>query len=84
MFYVSEISKLARNKQVKLFFLYLPAYSGQADRKETEATYAPFGKIIFSEKKVLQDKINWADNQHLNLGGAEKISQQLVSVLDSI
>lgn len=84
LFYVKKISKLAKSKQVKLFFLYLPAYSGQADRKEIEATYSSLGKIISPEEKVLQDKINWADNQHLNLRGAEKISQQLVSAVASI
>lgn len=83
-YYANQIAALAKANHTKLVFLYLPSYTGEVIKKEIEDRYSALGKIIFPNEKILTDKANWAEHEHLNLHGAEKISQTLVSVIDSI
>src|ERR1043165_4170457 len=81
--YINQIADLAKANGVKLLFIYLPAYENRMSETELKTFYAPKGQIIFPDEQVLRDKANWADYEHLNISGEQKISPQILKVLRS-
>lgn len=83
MYYVEQLSSLAKLHHVSLVFIYLPAYSGQASIQEIQEKYGKWGTVVFCPA-VYQNKSMWADDEHLNSSAAALVSGTLAKSLLSI
>lgn len=80
LYYVNLISELARSKDVKLVFVYLPSY-GSAEQSADEALLQSLGKIIKPDITILRNKKLWSDLGHFNASGATLVSENIARQL---
>lgn len=78
--YVKEILDLAKAKGVRVVFLYLPGY-GKPDKPYDMRLYEGRGDMVFPANDLIGDNSLWIDGDHLNVVGAQRLSQRLPSVL---
>jgi|GEM_PF-2595316 len=81
--YVQQIKDLAAQHGIRLVLLYLPAYTHQITDSEIVDKYSKYGPIIMTDSTTLKNKNNWFDREHLNIAGAELISQKVARYLST-
>ena len=72
--YLDRISRLCKNNNIELNFIYLPSYGTELKHPNENNTYKKYGKIIFPPNKIFIDPNNWYDKNHLNKTGGKKLS----------
>lgn len=79
-FYLKNLLDLARAKDVEIVFLYLPFFHGP-EQPEAANFALNYGSIL-SPTEILGDPRVWQNADHLNFGGANRLSvwvgQQLI------
>jgi hypothetical protein len=76
--YLKKISNLCKENQINLIFLYLPVYGSSTEKPLEYNTYLKYGTVLMPPKEIFRNQQNWSDDSHLNLAGANKISNWLV------
>ncbi len=75
--YLRRIASLCADHSVDLYFLYLPSY-GVSDKEPHQAEfYKELGQLIVPPDSILENVDLWADPNHMNPTGADKMSQWL-------
>jgi hypothetical protein len=81
MAYIKRIADLVKQHNVRMVFLYIPSYAGQSDTAAIVKRYSPFGKVILADADMLAKKSNWMDFEHMNIDGAERLSEKAAKEL---
>lgn len=72
--YLERIAKLCRKNNVKIVFLYIPAFGSNREVPQANRVYRQYGDVWFPPKHIFDDKANWQDKGHLNRIGAKDLS----------
>lgn len=72
--YLEKIFKICKQKNIKIFFLYLPGYESNVQIPKEYATYIKYGEVLIPPKEIFENTSNWYDENHLNQTGANKLS----------
>jgi hypothetical protein len=72
--YLEKIKNICDANNIKLYFLYIPAYGTPFFKPLEFDTYLKYGEVLLPPAEILEDKTNWTDINHLNLPGANKLS----------
>ena len=72
--YLQAISALAAEKNIPLYFIYLPEFGSPLKEPTEMETYNSLGKVWLPPSEIFADKNNWFDDGHLNRAGAGKLS----------
>lgn len=80
--YLQQISELCRQHQIQLYFLYLPGYGSEVVQPIETGVYSTLGTLLLPPAELLNDRDNWHDPNHFNIGGAGRLSDWLGSRLD--
>ncbi len=76
-----KIAELCKKKNVEIYYLFMPSYgSGYAEPKEMEF-YQQYGTVLIPPTPIYDNQDNWWDEGHLNIAGANKLSEWLASQL---
>jgi hypothetical protein len=79
---VRQIVDLARSKNVKIVFLYLPEYIyAVGPGPQNVLFYDNLGPVLLPPQEVVANKANWGDFAHLNKNGALKLVPYLSAML---
>jgi hypothetical protein len=79
--YLQKVGELCKANNIRLVFLYLPAY-GDPRRLPTEYnSYLQYGQVLLPPDTVLVPPAHWCDENHLNQTGAAALSNWLAMVL---
>ena len=72
--YLKKISKTCSERNIDIYFLYLPSYGSNIDKPKEYDTYLKYGVVLIPPNDIFEDQINWYDENHLNQCGAKKLS----------
>lgn len=72
--YLGKIFEICKNKNIKIIFLYLPAYGSKIQIPNEYKTYIKYGRVLIPPAEILNRASNWYDDSHLNLTGARELS----------
>lgn len=73
--YYSKIAALCKANNIKLIFLYLPTYAEPYRKPDEYAFYKQYGAILMPPDSIFQNTSYWFDENHLNLAGANALSE---------
>ncbi|MFN0276269.1 MAG: hypothetical protein ACKVPJ_11010 [Chitinophagales bacterium] len=79
--YVRRMVSICKEKNISFIFLFLPAYGNKQDFPVNVGFYKQLGTIVIPPKEILNKKSNWSDEGHLNVSGAEQITNWLSEAL---
>jgi hypothetical protein len=79
LIYLEKIQNLAREKGVRVVFLYLPFWKGPAQPIHS-SMLTPAGRILHPVD-ILADPSIWQNEEHLNVFGARRISEWVAKEL---
>ena len=72
--YLKKISEICIERNIDIFFLYLPSYGTNFDKPNEYDTYKKYGEVLIPPSHILENQTNWYDENHLNQTGANEIS----------
>lgn len=81
--YLDKIETICQENNVRLFYLYLPAYGTYLEQPKEFEFYKRGGELIIVPSDVLEDTSHWHDDQHLNQKGARALSLFLAKTLEA-
>ena len=81
--YDKKLAELCKQHNVKLFFLYLPAYKNIYNRPIKMEQIEHMAPILYPPPNVLNNTNYWHDKVHLNSTGAQALSTWLAEELKS-
>lgn len=76
-YYVQKIAKLCNKNNIQLYFLYLPSYGWPTKQPMHTKFLAQYGPVVILPSSIDEQLNLWADDEHHNRLGAEKISNEL-------
>lgn len=79
--YIKKMVSMCNEKNIQYAFLYLPAYGDKNRAPLNSAFYNSLGTIITPPAEILDNKLNWSDEGHLNESGANAITLWLIDIL---
>lgn len=82
--YLEKMVDLARQKGVKIAFLYLPAFGAATGEPANLYWYAQRGRLWIPPRAILNDPANWLDHAHLNDRGAALVAGWLALQLERL
>ena len=83
--YLTKINELLNSYPTsKLIFLYLPSYASEYSNPCENDFYKNLGQVWRIPDSILNDPHNWADMDHLNNFGSEKISLWLAGKIKDV
>ncbi len=75
--YTNKILELCKkNNIIEIYFVFIPAYNEYDLSQEQKEFYSQFGKIIYPDKTIYNEK-NYRDPTHLNLEGSKILTQSI-------
>ncbi len=77
--YLSKIASLCAQKNIKLYFLYLPGFGNGNKEPGSLKDYQELGTVLLPPDEILSNKYNWHDEDHLNQTGAMMLSTWVAS-----
>jgi|694.fasta_scaffold155403_1 hypothetical protein len=80
-FYIKQISKLCKDNNIQIYFIYLPAYGYPTKSPLHIEFLQQYGKVLITPTAIDEDIKYWADDEHHNRLGAEKISKEIALLL---
>jgi hypothetical protein len=75
--YLKKLSDLCVENNIRLSFLYIPEYGSLQKAPLELEIYQKYGEVLIPPHEIFEDPNNWADENHLNRGGAMKLSEWL-------
>jgi hypothetical protein len=72
--YLERINEICKKKNIRIIFLYLPAYESNSPIPNEYKTYTKYGKVLIPPAEILSKNSNWYDDAHLNQTGARELS----------
>ena len=81
--YLEKISNSCNERNINIYFLYLPSYGTYLDKPDNYDIYIKYGKVISPPKQIYDNQTNWADENHLNREGARELSLWLAEQINS-
>lgn len=75
--YIKDIVTLAKDNDVKIYFLYLPSIGNINSRPLNINFYKSLGKVLTPPKSIYLDKSKWIDGEHFNYEGSKILSSWL-------
>ncbi len=82
--YIQKIVDLAKNKNIKLIFLYLPSYGSTLKLPLEYDFYTEFGEVWIPPNTILINSEHWVDGEHLNYTGSTKLAKWLTEEIANI
>ena len=82
--YLSKIHWICKTNNIQLFFLYLPAYGSNHSTPKEYETYLQYGKVILPPNEIFEKPTNWHDENHLNIGGANQLSNWVADEIQKL
>ncbi|MBA3680171.1 MAG: hypothetical protein H0W73_03140 [Bacteroidetes bacterium] len=82
-FYFEKIKKACDEKNVKLYFLYIPSFGNVYKRPALQKEYLTYATCIIPPDSVFCNSSNFADYNHLNKNGARQLSIWFNNYLES-
>jgi len=73
-FYLEKVISVCRENNIRIIFLYLPSYGLQDILPVDYEFYNKNGLFWNPPSEIFNNFDNWADDSHLNVSGAGKIS----------
>lgn len=81
--WIARLVELCAENNVKVFFLYLPAYDDQPEPTEGLVFYRSLAPVLIPPNTSFRNKTLWRDHDHFNDRGAEILSRWLAGELIS-
>lgn len=75
--YVRRMVDLCKEKNISFLFYYIPSYYDIKGEPVNADFYRALGEIISPPSSILENKKNWSDEGHLNVTGADEITNWL-------
>jgi len=75
--YLEKITALCKEHAIKINFLYLPQYASSSKVPMNLELYNAIGTVLVPKTSILNDRNNWHDENHFNVGGAVVLSEWL-------
>ncbi len=72
--YLKKIHEICLKKNIRIIFLYLPAYESNIKIPNEYETYIKYGEVLIPPADILAKTSNWYDESHLNQTGARELS----------
>ncbi|MGQ0828490.1 MAG: hypothetical protein ACT4ON_08860 [Bacteroidota bacterium] len=76
---VREMVAIAKEKKVKVFFLYIPSFRNYFYEQLSISEYSKMGTILFPPQELFNKKGWWLDQEHFNIAGASAFSEWVSS-----
>ena len=82
--YLKDISDVCKENDIRICFLYLPAYGTSLLKPAEFYTYMKYGEIFIPPSGILNNTNNWFDENHFNQNGARELSGWIACELKMI
>jgi hypothetical protein len=82
--YIEKTVKLCKENNIRLCFLYLPAYGTSYRIPSEMELYQTYGTVLIPPSAIFENTSNWFDENHLNKNGTAIVSQWLGEQLKAI
>lgn len=80
--YIKKIVQICREESIKIYFVYLPSYGTNRSEPREMKIYEKFGPVLIPPKEIYENVYFWFDENHLNLAGAEELSEWITANLE--
>ena len=80
--YLKKISKTCSDRNIDIYFLFLPSYGSYLDQPKEYHTYLKYGEVLIPPKEIFENQTNWYDENHLNQAGANELSVWIVEQIN--
>jgi hypothetical protein len=77
--YLEKISKICSERNIDIYFLYLPSYGSNIGKPKEYDTYLKYGEVLFPPNDIFDNQNNWYDENHLNKIGSKELSIWIVN-----
>jgi len=81
---VREMVAIAKKKNIKVFFLYIPSFGNYLHEQLSASEYSKLGTILFPPEEFFNKKGFWFDQEHFNICGATAFSEWVSSQYKTI
>lgn len=75
--YFEKIMNICRERNINICFLYLPSYGTALTVPSEIELYKKYGRVFLPPSRILRNRNNWFDENHLNKNGAAELSSWL-------
>lgn len=82
--YLEKTLALARAKNIRFVFLYIPEYGSEGNLPEMLSYYRSLGPVWLPPRNVFDDPAHWMDATHLNDRGASVLAGWLAGQLNAL
>lgn len=79
--YLKKIIRIIKEKNIQLFFIYLPESGSKLKRPKYADYYQNTGTLLLPPQFIFDDATNWMDAAHLNDKGSELFSTWMADQL---
>lgn len=76
-----KIAKLCDKHHIEIFYLFIPTYGTIFTVPKELKTYQKYGKVLLPPTYIYDNQDFWFDEGHLNIAGANELSQWLAEQL---
>jgi hypothetical protein len=73
--YLEKTVQLCKEQNIKLCFLYLPAFGTSLKAPSEMKLYEAYGTVLIPPTSIFENKFNWFDENHFNTNGSSAISK---------
>ncbi|MFI5171222.1 MAG: hypothetical protein ACHQFW_02470 [Chitinophagales bacterium] len=80
-FYFNKMMEICKEKNIHVYFLYLPAYGDVMGKPLDYELYKQYGEVLLPPQEKLRKQTFWLDRSHLNRDGGTFVTEWLIEQL---